>query len=231
MRYKRVLLIKPAYKGSYYGALHPFVGIGYIGESLARHGIEYDVVDMSLKYNVRHLMKKIRAFEPLLIGVTMMSFMYSHTYRIIRQIKQVYPNISVVIGGAHASTYREKVLESVAEIDYAVTLEGEKTIVELCAGDRLVDIKGLVYRDNGKIVYNGDRKFIKDLDTIPFPRLPKTRFSAGTDNSKRCFVLVKPRLDFSSINIFRVPFISLPSPYQRIRTLSFLKSPERDRSC
>ena len=111
MRYERVFLLKPKYKGTYYGALHPPVWIGYIAESLAQHQIEYDVMDMSLKYKISGVIKKMRKFDLDLLGVTMMSFMNKDISELIRRIKQAIPHIHVVIGGAHASTYREEILE------------------------------------------------------------------------------------------------------------------------
>lgn len=174
MRYNRVFIIKPAYKGSYYGALHPPVGIGYIAEILRQTNIDYDVMDMSFKYSVNDLLKKMRCFAPDLVGITMMSFMYNKTHTLIRRLKQAFPNLRVVIGGAHASTYREEALEMEPQIDYAVTFEGERTLVELCKGIPFAEIKGLVYRaDDGRLTYAGDRKFIKDLDAIPFPTYDK----------------------------------------------------------
>ena len=64
MRYNRILIVKPKYKGSYYGALHPPVGLGYIAQSLAQNNLEYDVLDMSLKYGMKDLLKKIKRFHP-----------------------------------------------------------------------------------------------------------------------------------------------------------------------
>ena len=146
MRYERVFLLKPKYRGTYFGALHPPVGLGYIAESLAQNNIEYDVMDMCFKHNMKDLLKKMRNFKPDLLGVTMMSFMYKDTYDLIRQVKQAIPNIDVVIGGAHASAFREKALELASEVNYAVTCEGEETIVELTSGKPLSEIKGLIYR-------------------------------------------------------------------------------------
>jgi len=177
MSYQRVLLIKPSYKGSYYGAFHPPVGIGYIAETLASHEIEYDVMDMSLRHSLKGLLKKVRDFRPDLVGVTMMSFMYEETYRLIRRVKETRPQVKVVIGGAHASTYREQILEKVPEIDYVITLEGEETMQELCSGMNVINIRGLAHRVNGRGVYNGDRRFIQDLDRVPFPRYRKFELS------------------------------------------------------
>jgi len=174
MRYHRVLLIKPRYASSFYGAFHPPVGLGYIAENLAHNNIPYDIVDMGLKYSINTVLKKIEAFKPDLLGLTMMSFMYLKTHQLIRRIKQAFPHLKVVIGGAHGSCYREKALDLSPDIDYVVTFEGDETIVDLCQGVPLSNIKGLIYKDkNNQSVYHGDRKFIQDLDRIPFPRYEK----------------------------------------------------------
>ena len=178
MRYKRVFLIKPSYGNSFYGAFHPPVGLGYIAENLAQKDIAYDVIDMGFKYSTKAVLKKIEAFKPDLLGITMMSFMYQKTHELIEEVKRSFPHLHVVIGGAHGSCYREKALELCPDIDYAITFEGDEAIIDLCQDLPLSDIKGLIYRDSdGKITYNGDRKFIKDLDKIPFPRYEKFELS------------------------------------------------------
>ena len=169
MRYNRVLLVQPDYPGSFYQtAVYP-AGLGYIAETLKAASIEYDVIDMMLGYSYSNLKTKIEHFRPDLIGISMMSSMYRHNYNLIRHIKFDFPNISIVAGGPHISTLREKVLRDCEDIDYGVTLEGEETIVELCKGMEFEAIKGLIFRDNSTIKYTGDRQFIMELDSIPFP--------------------------------------------------------------
>lgn len=178
MRYNRVFLIKPSYGRSFYGAFHPPVGLGYIAENLAHNKIDYDIMDMGFNYRSSKAIQKIKAFKPDLLGVTMMSFMYLKSHELISEIKRALPNIHVVIGGAHGSCYREKALELCPDIDYVVTFEGDETIVDLCKGVPLNEIKGLIYREtNNKITYNGDRKFIQDLDRIPYPKYNKFELS------------------------------------------------------
>ena len=178
MRFKRVFLIKPRYGRSMYGAFHPPVGLGYIAENLTHHNISYDMVDMGLNYGTKYVLKKIEEFKPDLLGLTMMSFMYLKTHELIKDIKKAFPHLHVIIGGAHGSCYRETALELCSDIDYVVTFEGDETIIDLCKGVPLKEIKGLLYReDDGQIVYTGDRKFIQDLDNIPFPKYEKFELS------------------------------------------------------
>ncbi len=173
MRFRRVLLLFPDYKGGHFGALRPPAGLGYVAETLKGRGIEYDVLDMAVGYSLEDLKEKIETFDPDLLGISMMSFMYRRSYEIIRFAKAVKPSLSVVAGGPHVSTLRPKVLEDCPEIDYGVILEGEETLIELCEGRALSEIQGLIYREGEEIKVNPQRAFIKDLDEVPFPKYEK----------------------------------------------------------
>ncbi len=166
--YERVLLVVPPVSGVYSewpGT--PHVGIGYLSEFLSLNGIENDVVDMGLGYSLRDLKKKIRVFNPDLIGVTAVTHHHDVTYNIIDGIQS--PEYDIVVGGPHVSTIYKKVLAD-CKADFAVKSEGEHTLLELCKGHSLSDIKGLLYRNGDEIIENENRPFIENLDEIPFPR-------------------------------------------------------------
>jgi radical SAM superfamily enzyme YgiQ (UPF0313 family) len=173
MRYKKILLVFPDYKGGHYGALRPPAGLGYIAETLKRDGIDYDVLDMAAGYSTADLKQKIKSFKPDLVGISLMSLMYKRSYEIINIIKQADPSIHIIAGGPHISTLREKVLDDCPDLDYGAVLEGEQLILELCRGEELSSIKGLIYRDRENIVFTGERPFIDNLDDVPFPKYDK----------------------------------------------------------
>ena len=173
MRYKKVLLLFPDYKGGHFGALKPPAGLGYIAETLKKNDIDYDILDMAVGYSTDDLHDKIQSFNPDLVGISMMSFMYKRSYDIIKFAKQVKPDVRIVAGGPHISTLRERVLEECSTLDFGVVLEGEHTIVELCKGEDLPSIKGLIYRDGSNIIFTGERVFIGSLDSISFPQFEK----------------------------------------------------------
>lgn len=173
MRYRKVLLLFPDYKGGHYGALRPPAGLGYIAEALKTADIDYDLVDMAAGYSTSDLEKKITAFGPDLVGISLMSLMYKRSYEIINFVKQINPSVHIIAGGPHVSTLREKVLEDCPALDYGAVLEGEQLILELCRGNELPSIKGLVYRDGKNIVFTGERPFIDELDNIQFPKYEK----------------------------------------------------------
>jgi len=168
--YRRVLLFIPSYPGSHYKYLPLQAGLGYISQMLDRNGVENSVCDMRFGYGSSDIKEKILEYRPDLIGVSMMTFRYLHTYAIISDIKDAFPSIPIVAGGPHISTLRENALRECPAIDYGVILEGEETIMELCRGEELSKIKGLIYRgDDGEVLLNQDRRFIGDLDGIHFP--------------------------------------------------------------
>lgn len=172
MRFNRVLLVNPEYKG-HYPAFLP-AGLGYIAESLASAGIDYDFFDMNLERNLNKLKYKIKHLNPDLIGVQVMSYRYLFTYNLIRWIKKVFPHVKIVVGGHHVSSVRQTALNDNEAIDYGIVLEGEEAIVELCQDKIPVsNIKGLLYRENENVIYNGDRLFCRNLDLMPFPKYSK----------------------------------------------------------
>lgn len=172
MRFKRVMLINPRYKGHYPAFLA--AGIGYVAESLWQGGIQYDYVDMGLDRSFSKLRKRIQTFSPDLIGFQVMSYRFLHTFDLIRLVERSFPQIKIVVGGHHVSLMREQVLEQNAFIDYGIVLEGEQTIIELCNGELpLSGVKGIIFREDGRVIYTGDRRFIEDIDAIPFPKYEK----------------------------------------------------------
>ena len=175
MRFKKVMLILPTYPGSHYAGTKPRLraGIGYVSEHLSKAGIDNIVFDMALNYNKADLFEKIKSYKPDLIGMRMMTFRYKSNYSLLKKIKEKYPNIKIIVGGPHMSLMRNQVLKECDAIDFGAVLEGEELIIELCNGNAVSKIKGLIHRKNGSVVFNGDRPFIDNLDAVPFPRFKK----------------------------------------------------------
>jgi len=173
MRYERVLLINPLSHAEWRG-IRPHIGQAYLGQTLLENGIEYDVIDMNLGYKYRHLQEKVNDFHPDLIGVSLISLEYKTFYDLLSRIKGLNPKIKIVAGGPHVTIMREQVLKDCLAIDYGVVSEGEGTLLELSKGELpKPEIKGLIFREGGSIVYTGDREFIQNLDEIPWPRYEK----------------------------------------------------------
>lgn len=168
--FKRVLLIAPR-SSSYLGALRPPSGLGYLAQSLFEGGIDCSVEDMRVRGRLSALRRRIRAFQPDLIGVSLVSLEYKRSYALIHNIKEYYPRASIVVGGPHVSALRESVLEGCRDIDFGVVQEGERVLVALCKGEVPVEeIPGLLYRQDGAVISGSEPQLIMELDSISFPR-------------------------------------------------------------
>lgn len=115
--------------------------------------------------------RTIRRFDPDVVGITTMTSKYPMALRIAEIIKSINREVTVVVGGHHASIFGPKLVEN-PNIDFAVIGEGEMIFLELI--NRLCEsrpdfsrIGGLTYRDKDRTVTNRPRELLSNLDVLP----------------------------------------------------------------
>ena len=170
IKYKKVLFIRATLHIAYVGAAGPPVGIAYLVEALKKYEVKCKTIDTTLGYDFDQICHDVQLFNPDVIGISMLTYGYLDTYKMIRGIKEKCPDIPIIAGGAHVSTLREDVLRSCGAVDLGFVRESEESIVEFCQGRDPSQIKGVLYRENGKVIYTGDREYIGDLDTLDWPK-------------------------------------------------------------
>lgn len=166
----RAILINPRLRAWSPTVLVP-LGLSYIAAILEREGNDVDIIDMNArKIGAGHLQKTINGAD--MVGITGMITEYQEVLRLIDIIKNEDKQIKVVLGGPLATTIPQEMLQ-VSQADFVVIGEGERTIVDLTdalkRGVNPADIKGIGYRENGRVIINDRPEPIADLDTIPFP--------------------------------------------------------------
>ena len=177
----------------------PPLGIAYLSAYLQKHAqgeFEERVVDCMLEADDRvrpadgfgihgilaeDVIDLLGGYTPDIIAISAITskvlFVLSEY---LQKFKQVYPKAFIVLGGNHASIEKGGLLRNYSDLDLCVTGEGEITFLELCScigksksfgncADSFSDIKGLVFRKDGKVVENEERPLIENLDEIPFP--------------------------------------------------------------
>ncbi len=151
----------------------PPMGILYIAAELRRAGVDADVIDADIDgLTVKETVDRIIAQEPDLVGFSVMTPQIPATLEACFWLKQLAPEIPIVIGGAHISSTHTDIFMLSEDFDFAVSGEGELTMIEVCQAmqhgtlpDCLKDIKGVIYKDqNGMVITNGPRSFYKELD-------------------------------------------------------------------
>jgi len=122
------------------------------------------------------LLNRLREYKPDVAGISAMTNEINCASIVASQIKAQL-NIPVIIGGCHITALPERTLAESDAFDYGIYGEGEITMLELLKALRqgkltdLYSIKGLVFRDQNKIIVNEPRPFLtaQELDSLPIP--------------------------------------------------------------
>lgn len=163
----------------------PPLGLAYIASVLEGEGHRVRILDSpTLRIDDEGFMAEVRSFSPDVIGLSVQTPMALRAYRVVRMVKEEYPDVPVILGGPHPTYMYEEALDAGAD----VVVRGELTTAELLRviEERGVDpealrrVKGIAFRDGGRTVVTEDRPLIADLDTLPDPArhlLPMDRYT------------------------------------------------------
>ena len=180
----RVLLINPFYPLSENPS--PPLGLAFLAGVLEQAGIEVRVLDLVVRPYSRALLENIlTGFAPDVVAATSVTMSYPEAAKVIRDVKDIAPDMVTLMGGPHVSFRARETLAELPELDFIVRGEGEAALLELMEtlskGRGYDAIPGLAFREDGRIVLNPTRKPGLDLNSLPLPArhlLPLGRYRA-----------------------------------------------------
>lgn len=168
----RILLV--AYDNDSY--IHWFPqGLAYIAAILKQNGHDVEIYNQDVHhYPDDHLTDYLNRnrFDVIGIGVIAGYYQYRKLLSLANAINNSKKRPFFVIGG-HGPSPEPSYFFRKTNADAIVLGEGEGTIIELMVAlekkRSLTGIKGLAYRDGGKIIINDRRPLIDDINCLPFP--------------------------------------------------------------
>lgn len=177
---KIVFINPPVTKEERYGALAPAgsyappLGICSLSAVTRKAGHDTIIVDAPVEgLNHKSTLKRIEAISPCVVGITSTTSTFLSAAKLAMMIKNNNKDTLVLAGGVHVSALPEESLSKFKDIDIVVIGEGEETITELIAAidnrRSLNSVKGIAFRNNGKVVFTENRPLIKDLDNLEPP--------------------------------------------------------------
>ena len=181
---KKILLVHPLGENSKPGMhniarvvnIMPPLGLLSLAAWMEMHGHQTKVHDCYAFPGLDdNIFKCIKEEQTDVIGFSTTTSSFLDGIRLAKRAKEVLPSVRVVFGGVHMSALRERLLHEFPVIDYGVIGEGEETLRELLESDGkgLRGIEGLIFRDKDEVIFNGYRKKLLDMDTLPFPAYDK----------------------------------------------------------
>jgi len=162
-------------KIDFYG--FPPMGILHLGTYLSENNFDVSILDQFARgFSTERTLKWIKREDPDILGFSTITTAGTGiiSAEISKRVKEeINPNIKVLFGNYHATFNDTRILNKYPFIDACVRGEGELTLLEVTEkvekGKGFEDIRGVTYRDNGRIVRNDDRPLIDSIDTLPFP--------------------------------------------------------------
>ena len=153
----------------------PQIGFAYLAAVLRECGVEPEIIDFTISpHSQNSLNDYIAEHSPIFAGFYAAAAMKDTVLAYLRSVRQRFPELKIFLGGPDmydCQSYLE------AGADVFCLGEGEKTIVKLvdyCRGKiKPEQIKGIAYRENGKIKRTPPQELINNLDELPLPAWDK----------------------------------------------------------
>jgi len=163
---------------------YPPLGLEYVAASLENHGNNVEIIDLDAenisRQNLKNCLMKSDA-----VGIGVYINNYTIAADVANKIKEIDPDIPLIIGGPHCTFLKSNVFAHIPNADISIESEGENVILDLICyfkGEKnLSDINGINYKENNQIKSGKPLQVINDLDSLPFPARHLTeKYDYGT---------------------------------------------------
>ena len=166
------------------------LGLAYIASNLLEERFKVSILDCYLEgrtqftqldnqlYRIglsdEEINQRIKEVRPDVVGISIpFSTQYYSALDLAKLIRNTFPQIPLVAGGAHVSAAPESLNKS--EFDYLIVGEGEKAFAELVVNlvnGNCTDLAfpNIYSRDqNRNFITHSPSTYISDIDSLPFP--------------------------------------------------------------
>ena len=149
--------------------VHTNLAIRYLKKYIEENSNEkIKIYESSINNNIQKIIRDIVEYEPDNIFFSVYIWNVEMVFKITKELKKILPNKRIILGGPEVSYNPDEILEKNIEIDGILIGEGENVLLNFLTKD-IKDVKGVYYREDNKIKFNGFEPLIENLDIIPFP--------------------------------------------------------------
>jgi len=165
---QNIVLINPPQFGKY---PQPPIGLASVAAALEKANHPVTILDANaLRLQPSDVIPL--ANDAQVVGLTAMTPTVGAAMSIARYLKQANPQLTIILGGAHATLLPDDTLARTPEIDIIVRGEGEETIIALVRAIEtkkpMDNIPGINYRHNGEVISTTTQPGNVDMDSLPF---------------------------------------------------------------
>jgi anaerobic magnesium-protoporphyrin IX monomethyl ester cyclase len=150
----------------------PPIGIMSLSAVLKRAGHECLMFDQANPQTPNDIIiREVRHQKPDLVGISFLSTTsYPYAKILARQIRAADAHVPLAFGGVFATLNAHLVKLQCPEVDFVCRGDGEQLILDLLERlDDPIDVEGITWQQDGRVIQNAHRKLDRDLDQWPFP--------------------------------------------------------------
>lgn len=179
MRSRKIVLIEPPvsleemYGGlAKVGAVSPPLNLLLLAAIVREKGYEPYIIDCpALGFGYSDVIKRLETIQPKFAGVTAMTPHIMQAGKLAEEIKNHFPDIVTLLGGAHVSCVPEETMSRLPQFDIGFIGEADHSLGEtldaINAGRPASSVKGSISRENGQLVNTGQRDEKVSLNDLP----------------------------------------------------------------
>ena len=161
----------------------PPTDLMYLAAIAEKEGLDAKIQDYSQGGDFE---KDLKEFKPDYLVVNIATPTLVHDMEAVKKAKTICPDVITIAKGAAFLALANRIMSEHDELDYGILGEAEITLREILKGIPKEHILGIYYKENGEIKFTGNRPFIEDLDSLPFParHLVDNNIYRRPDNNK-----------------------------------------------
>jgi anaerobic magnesium-protoporphyrin IX monomethyl ester cyclase len=153
MKYKNVVCIYPYREELKTVGFLPPIGLEYVASAVE------DLVESVTILDLRYEKKPVSSFIDKNTDLVLVSHNWGIEEEFVEAtINSIPEDITVIVGGRHATEYVSELFEDIPRIDGIARGDGEEIAREIVQKGIAGDIDGLSFRSNGTIVHNRNRR-------------------------------------------------------------------------
>jgi radical SAM superfamily enzyme YgiQ (UPF0313 family) len=148
--------------------------LAYATAVLERAGVEPLLVDACAeRLELPAFVERAARFDPALLLLEVSTISIDADLTAARALRERLPQTRLAFAGLHAFMYEPAWLAEHRDVDFVLIGEYETTLAELVqrlgAGAPPAGCAGLLWRDGDRVVGEGRRPLVEDLDSLPWP--------------------------------------------------------------
>ena len=139
---------------------------------------EIEIAEYTINQQTDDILMDLYKKQPDVLCFSCYIWNLNYVEELIREVKKLFPNLPIWVGGPEVSYDAKEVLKRLPEVTGVMFGEGEETFLELLhyyhadrqakEEEKLAQIAGIAYRDSEGIVYQNEWRKTIDLSSVPF---------------------------------------------------------------